>query len=143
VITGPASTKEQPHAETFLAARATPPSGLAEVGAPAQGGYVSDNGFCGQARHQPWASVYGAQVISPPQKTRTDHPWPQAWRRWLASVRQIVETVHAKLLITFRLERERPHHLQGFRARRAASVALHKFLYLAQHPAWATMPRLR
>jgi PAS domain-containing protein len=129
VITGfgcaPASTKEQPYAETFLAARVNPPTALAEVGAPALGWYVADNGFCGRARHQVWSQVYGARVITPPQKTRTAHPWPKAWRRWLASVRQIVETVHAKLLITFRLERERPHQLQGFRARLAASVGLH------------------
>jgi hypothetical protein len=129
VITGfgcaPASTKEQPYAETFLAARVNPPTALAEVGAPALGWYVADNGFCGRARHQVWSQVYGARVITPPQKTRTAHPWPKAWRRWLVSVRQIVETVHAKLLITFRLERERPHQLQGFRARLAASVGLH------------------
>lgn len=131
VITGfgcaPANTKEQPYAETFLAARAMHPIGLTEVGAPALGWYVTDNGFCGQERHQDWAQAYGARVISPPRKALTTHPWPKAWRRWLASLRQIVETVHAKLLITFRLERERPHHLQGFRARLAASVALYNF----------------
>lgn len=131
VITGfgcaPASTKEQPYAETFLAARAAQPAGLAEVGAPALGAYITDNGFCGQTRHQSWAQAYGAWVISPPQKKHTLHPGPKVWRPWLASLRQIVETVHAKLLLTFRLERERPHHLQGFRARLAASVALHNF----------------
>lgn len=131
VITGfgcaPASTKEQPYAETFLAARVVQPAGLPEVGAAALGGYVTDNGFCGRVRQQHWATAYGAHLISPPQKTRTAHPWPAAWRRWLAGVRQIVETVHAKLLVTFRLERERPHLLQGFRARLAASVALHNF----------------
>ena len=131
VITGfgcaPASTKEQPYAETFLAARAQRQPALPEVGAPALGGYVSDNGFCGRERQQHWQQAYGATVISPPQKKRTRHPWPKAWRRWLAGIRQIVETTHAKLLLTFRLERERPHHLQGFRARLAASVALHNF----------------
>jgi hypothetical protein len=129
VITGfgcaPASTKEQPYAETFLAARVSSPTGLAEVGAPALGWYIADNGFCGQQRHQVWRQVYRAHLITPPQKAASVHPWPKVWRRWLAGVRQIVETVHAKLLVTFRLERERPHQLQGFRARLAASVALH------------------
>ena len=86
---------------------------------------MTDNGFCGRAAS--WAQAYGAHVLSPPQRTWTTHPWPKALRRWLARLRQIVETVHDKLLRSFRLERERPHHLQGFRARLAASVALHNF----------------
>lgn len=126
VITGfgcaPASTKEQPYAETFLAVRAKASPQLPEVGRPAAGWYVTDNGFCGRATH--WWEAYAARVISPSQRSHP-RPWPKVWRRWLARLRQIVETVHAKLLQSFRLERERPHHLQGFRARLAASVALH------------------
>ena len=122
----PASTKEQPYAETFLALRATRTRLLPEVGQPAWGAYLTDNGFCGKANHQRWWQCYAAQVISPPQRSHP-RPWSKAWRRWLASLRQIVETVHEKLLFTFRLERERPHHLQGFRTRLAASVALHNF----------------
>jgi hypothetical protein len=129
VITGfgcaPASTKEQPYAETFLMARAHPWPGLPEVGLPAWGEYLTDNGFCGEDNHAWWERAYGARVISPPQRSRSRQPWPKALRRWLASLRQIVETVHAKLLNTFRMENERPHQLQGFRERLAASVALH------------------
>lgn len=129
VITGfgcaPASTKEQGYAETFLRARAEPQPRLPEVGLPALGDYVADNGFCGAALHAGWAQAYGARVISPPQRHRSRQPWPKVWRRWLASLRQIVETVHDKLLNTFRMERERPHQLQGFRTRLAGSVALH------------------
>jgi hypothetical protein len=120
----PASTKEQPYAETFLALRAVGLANLPEVGQPALGVYITDNGFCGRINHQRWQQLYAAQVISPPQRSHPQ-PWPKAWRRWLASLRQIVETVHEKLLHTFRLERERPHLLQGFRIRLAASVALH------------------
>ena len=122
----PASTKEQPYAETFLALRANGSLALPEVGQPAQGAYLTDNGFCGKSNHLRWQQRYRAQVISPPQRS---HPlsWPKAWRRWLASLRQIVETVHEKLLHTFRLERERPHLLQGFRVRLTASVTLHNF----------------
>jgi hypothetical protein len=54
-------------------------------------------------------------------------PWPKALRRWLAGVRQIVETVYEKLAHTFRLDRERPHDLSGFQARLAAKMALHNF----------------
>ena len=53
--------------------------------------------------------------------------WPKALRRWLASVRQIIETINDKLLNTFRLARERPHDLTGFQARLTAKVALHNF----------------
>jgi hypothetical protein len=129
VITGfgcaPASTKEQPYAETFLAARAYPQPGLPEVGRRCTGVYLADNGFCGTARHAQWASAYGAVVITPPQRQLAKYPWPKAVRRAFASLRQIVETVHQKLLHVFRLEHERPHDLHGFRARLAASCALH------------------
>ena len=130
VITGfgfaPASTKEQPLAATFLALRHSPdprlPSGGRRSGEP----YVADNGFTGRAVHDRWQAAYGAQVICPPQRS---HPtgWPRALRRWLASLRQIVETVYEKLHHTFRLQQERPHDLTGFQARLAAKVALHNF----------------
>lgn len=129
VITGfgcaPAATKEQPYAETFLAARAYPQAGLPEVGQRARGLYLADNGFCGLERHAHWATAYGAVVMTPPQRKQAKYPWPKAVRRAFASLRQIVETVHQKLLHVFRLEHERPHDLQGFRARFAASCALH------------------
>jgi hypothetical protein len=87
--------------------------------------YLTDNGFCGH--YADWRQSYAACVISPPQRSQSRHPWPKAWRRWLAGLRQIVETVHDKLLNTFRLDGERPHLLQGFRIRLAASVTLHNF----------------
>ena len=54
-------------------------------------------------------------------------PWPKSLRRWRAGIRQIVETVSEKLFHTFRLDRERPHDLSGFRGRLAAKIALHNF----------------
>jgi hypothetical protein len=121
---GPASTKDQPLAETFFALRRHPHRGLASVGAPASGPYVVDKGFEGQANQETWWKAYGAQVICPP-KRHSRAPWPQRLRRWLAGVRQIVETVYEKLAHTFRLDRERPHDLSGFQARLAAKMALH------------------
>ncbi len=136
VITGygiaPASAKDQPLAETFLAARHGAHAGLPEVGQPTSATYVTDNGFCGEDLHRHWRTDYGAHVISPPQRS-AKHGWPKAWRRWLARVRQIVETVHDKLLNTFRLSRERPHDLYGLRARLAAKVALHNFCISLNH----------
>ena len=79
-------------------------------------------------------------MICPP-KRNSKTPWPKARRRWLAGVRQIVETVYAKLFQTFRLDRERPHDLSGFGARLAAKIALHNFcIWWNEHlgrPLWA------
>jgi Transposase DDE domain len=130
---GPASTKDQPLADTFFALRRQPHPGLASVGAPAVSPYVVDKGFEGQANHVAWWTTYGAQVVCPP-KRNSKTPWPKPWRRWLAGVRQIVETVHDKLQHTFRLDRERPHDLSGLQARLAAKIALHNFcIWLNEH----------
>jgi hypothetical protein len=123
---GPASHKDQPLAATFLALRRYPHPGLPSVGAPALGPYVVDKGFEGQAHHTTWWQTYGAQVICPP-KRNSRGPWPKRLRRWLAGVRQIVETVYEKLWHMFRLDRERPHDLSGFQVRLAAKMALHNF----------------
>ena len=123
---GPASTKDQPLAETFFALRRHPHPGLISVGAPAYGPYVVDKGFEGQANQQTWWRAYGAQVIYPP-KRNSRAPWPKPLRRGRAGVRQIVETVDEKLWHTCRLDRERPHDLSGFQARVAAKMALHNF----------------
>src|SRR5499426_3996563 len=110
---GPASTKDQPLAETFFALRRHPHPGLASVGAPACGPYVVDKGVEGQGNQVTWWRAYGAQVICPP-KRNSRAPWPKRLRRWVAGMRQIVETVYEKLAHTFRLDRERPHDLSGF-----------------------------
>lgn len=130
VITGfgfaPASCNDHPLAETFFAVRHTPTPRLSSVGAPAHGVYVADKGFAGAQVHRFWHEQYDAQVISPPHK-RSKVRWSKDWRRWLAGLRQIIETTYDKLLNTFRLARERPHALDGFQARLAAKVALHNF----------------
>jgi hypothetical protein len=123
---GPASTKDHPLAETCFALRHHPHPGLASVGAPACGPYVVDKGFEGQVHQMTWWRAYGAQVICPP-KRNSRSPWPKRLRRWVAGVRQIVETVYEKLAHTFRLDRERPHDLSGFQVRLAAKIALHNF----------------
>lgn len=122
---GPASAKEQALAEAFLALRRRPDPRCPGIGAPSGEPYVADNGFVGAARHRHWRADHGARVVCPPQRSAPG--WPSALRRWHAGRRQIAETVFAKLHHAFRLDRERPHALDGFQARLAAKVALHNF----------------
>jgi DDE family transposase len=123
---GPASAKDQPLAETFFALRRQPHPRYLSVGKPALGPYVCDKGFEGQVAHARWWHGYGAQVICPP-KRNSQRPWSKPLRRWLAGVRQIVETVYDKVHHAFGLSHERPHDLTGFQARLAAKLALHNF----------------
>jgi hypothetical protein len=123
---GPASAHDQPLAESFFALRRHPDPRLLSVGAPAKGPYITDKGFLGQQAHRRWRYCYGATVVSPPQR-HSKHYWPKPLRRWLASIRQIVETVFEKLHNSFRLNRERPHDLTGFQVRLAAKIALNNF----------------
>ncbi len=133
VITGfgfsSASTADQPMAETFFAARERPNSSrLSSVGRAAWGPYIADKGFEGAENHARWLERYGARVIHPPKRnSRKRSSWPKGLRRWVAGIRQIVESVYDKLLNAFGLHRERPHEMSGVRARLAARVALHNF----------------
>ena len=130
VITGfsfaPASTKDQTLAEDFFAFRHTLHPRLPTLGAPALGWYVADKGFEGRELHKRWQHRYGAWLISPP-KGNSKTPWPKGLRRWLAGIRQTVETVFEKLCHAFGLDRERPHQLDGFQTRLTAKAALHNF----------------
>jgi len=130
VITGyglaPASVKDQPLAETFFAARHAGAPRLPGVGAKSRAPYVVDKGFEGYDLHQHWCGDYGASVICLPKRNSLK-PWPRRLRRFVAGVRQIIETVNAKLHHTFGLSRERPHTLEGAQARVAAKAALHNF----------------
>lgn len=123
----PGSAKDQPMAEALLAARHQQDPGLPTAGTGARAKlYLVDRGFSGPRRKKMWKERYGANVLGAPQKGHGP-PWPRQMERWLASLRQIVETVHDRLLNFFRLARERPHTITGFRARLAAKVALHNF----------------
>jgi hypothetical protein len=123
---GAASTADQQMAETFFAVRAYPNDRLISVGSASSGSYMADKGFEGAENHLRWLQSYGARVIHPP-KRNSKKPWSKRLRRWVASIRQIVESTYDKLFNTFGLWRERPHKLQGLRARLAARMALHNF----------------
>ncbi|MDP6369600.1 MAG: IS982 family transposase, partial [Planctomycetota bacterium] len=103
---------------------------------------------CGPARTRPLCGGSGLRgheqstAVAPlcpgadhlPPKRNSRQPWSKRLRRWLAGLRQIVETVNDKLLYTFRLSRERPHDVTGFQARLAAMVGLHNFcIWLNEH----------
>ncbi len=124
---GAASTADQRLVETFFAVRATPDGRLISAGSLCPGPYVADKGFEGEENHRRWLEDYGARVIHPPQRNCRKRSWPKRLRRWVASIRQVVETVYDKLFNAFGLWRERPHELEGLRARLAARIALHNF----------------
>jgi len=123
---GSANVKDQTLAETFLAARAQPQPGLASVGAFTEEVYIADKGFPGREWHLRCHLEYGASVLNSPRACD-----PEKWPEWLhhlhASMRQMVETVHQKILKVFRLDSERPHTLGGFNARLTAKQCLHNF----------------
>jgi hypothetical protein len=124
---GPASSADQPLAETFFAIRARPNPRLPSAGPMACVPYVADKGFEGAENHRRWLECYGAEVIHPPKRNSKKRSWSKRLRRWVAGLRQIVESIYDKLVNTFGLWRERPHELEGLRARLAARVALHNF----------------
>ena len=131
VITGygvaPGSTKDQPMATALFAVRRKADARLPSAGVTMGGGYyVVDRGFSGSRRRCEWRNAYGALAVGPQQKGHGP-AWPKDWAQWVAGLRQIVETVHDRLVNFFRLGRERPHCIEGFKARLAAKVALHNF----------------
>ena len=121
---GPASTNDRTLAETFFAVRAEPDPRLPGVGTPTSDRYAGDMGFSGQECEARWAADYDAVVVCPPQ-TGSKREWSKPWKRWLAGIRQIIETANDRLLETFGLDHERPHALDGLQARLAAKVGLH------------------
>jgi hypothetical protein len=131
VVTGfcfaAASTADQQLAETFFAVRAQPNERLISVGSASSRPYIADKGFEGAENHRRWLENYGAHIIHPPKRNSRKKRWSKRLRRWVASIRQIIESVYDKLFNTFGLWRERPHDLEGLRARLAARVALHNF----------------
>jgi hypothetical protein len=100
---------------------------LRSAGSVALGPYVVDKGFEGAENHRRWLDRYGARLICPPKRNARSKVWPKPLRRWVAGIRQIVESVYDKLFNAFGLWQERPHELSGLRARLAARIALHNF----------------
>ncbi len=123
---GPASTNDRTLAETFFAARTDPQPGLPGIGTQTSDRYVADMGFSGLDCQPHWEAAYAAVVVSAPQ-TGSKRAWSKAWRRWIAGIRQSIESVNERLLFVCGLDRERPHAMSGLLARLAAAVGLHNF----------------
>ena len=84
--------------------------------------YLADDGFNGQRWIDHWAYEYDVTVIaSPPQNAK--NAWQSHQKQWLASHRQIVETVFARLTQTFGLKRINAHSDWGKVTRLAAKMA--------------------
>jgi hypothetical protein len=129
VITGfgvaAGSTKDQPMAGELFRYRNGPNQCMPWIGRQAASQvYLGDKGFSGPSRHREWFLETGALLTCAPQKGHAP-PWPDLMERAIASMRQIVETVHEKLLRRFRLQDERPHDITGLFTRLCAKSALH------------------
>ena len=96
---GSGNTHDSKLAETFLAARSCPQIRLASVGKAAAGDYVADKGFASDTNQARWRQNYQANVITAPMRNSKTRKWPKSLRKWLASHRQIVETVFDLSLI--------------------------------------------
>ncbi len=147
VVTGfgfcAASTADQQVAETFFAVRHQPNHRLASVGSAfSSGPYVADKGFEGEENHRRWLDCYGVRVIYSP-KRNSPKPWSKRLRRWLAGIRQIVETVYDKLFNTFGLHTgasTRTERLAGSSGDEGGAAQL---LHLAQRATWTPLVGFR
>ena len=96
VVTGfcfaAASTADQQLAETFFAMRAQPNLRLSSVGSASSGPYIAEKGFEGEENHLRWLEDYGVHIIHPPKRNSKKRSWSKRLRRWLAGIRQIVES---------------------------------------------------
>ena len=123
----PASVHDTRLAETFLGLRAFPSQRLSSVGKQAQTPYVADRAYASEDLQRHWLRDYRAAVLTQPHSRKLVVDPSPHWRRFMHSIRQVIETVSGKLHLAFRLATDRLHTLQGFRARLAAKVALHNF----------------
>jgi hypothetical protein len=127
IITGfgfaPASAKDQPLANTFLAARRFPNQALLSVGSYTDL-YLADTGFRGNRTLHRWRLNYDALILCKPDP-RDAHAWDKPMRRWFSGLRQIVESIIDRMLNWFRLAQLRSHTLQGFHIQLAAKTLAH------------------
>jgi len=84
--------------------------------------FVADKGFNGQRWIDHWRSAYSAHVIAVPPDN-APQPWPPVLKTWLASTRQLIETVFAILSGVFSIDHINAHSRWGQYARIAAKLA--------------------
>lgn len=121
LLIGPAA-----HPDTTRAQWTEPPLGhmgpFQAVGPWSPRPILADKGFNGWRWQEHWLDTYATQVITAPPKS-SQHPWPKALRRWLASHRQIAETVYSLLSNVFGIKRLGAHSRWGQYTRVAAKMA--------------------
>lgn len=94
------------------------------VGKSKTGLYLADKGFNGLRWASHWQTHYQASVMTvPPDTAKAERPWSPAQKVWLASHRQIVETVFARLDQVFAIKRLQAHSRWGQYTRLAAKMA--------------------
>jgi hypothetical protein len=100
---------------------------------------LADKGFNGWRWCEHWQQMFATDVITaPPQSSK--HPWPKTLRRWLASHRQIAETVYSHLVIVFGIKQLGAHSRWGQYTRVAAKMAAFNIGMFINH--WLGRPLL-
>lgn len=115
-----------PHPSTPRAQWIEPPAGhigpYQAVGRWSPRPILADKGFNGWRWRDHWAHHYATQVITaPPKSSRL--AWPKSLRRWLASHRQIADTIYSHLVDVFGIKRLGAHSRWGQYTHMAAKMA--------------------
>jgi hypothetical protein len=102
--------------------------GWAAVGKFSWRPFLGDQGFNGHRWRTHWWSRYRALILSVPHNpVKVERPWTRQEKRWLASNRQIIETVFAILTVVFDIKSHRAHSRWGQYTRIAAKIAAYHF----------------
>lgn len=122
-IYGPPPNTHQPVAE-----RPLPPGGFLgaafAVGSAPQLPYITDRGLNGRRWRDHWRETFHADVIAvPPPNTPEYQTWTPRDCRWVASRRQIIETVFAVCETVLGIKRIQAHSQWGQYTRLAAKAA--------------------
>jgi hypothetical protein len=104
------------------------------VGTASSAPYLADLGFAGQAWQQHWARDYGAFILTKADYAQGADPADaQGAARWVASLRQVVETVFHTLSARFGLTFPRARTYWGLLARLGAKVAAFNLAVYVNH----------
>jgi hypothetical protein len=116
----------EPHPATPRTRWTEPPQGhigpYQAVGVWSPRPILADKGFNGWRWQTHWAQTYATRVITVPPRS-SQQPWSKPSRRWLASHRQIAETVYSHLVDVFGIKRLDAHSRWGQYTRVAAKLA--------------------
>lgn len=84
--------------------------------------YLADRGFNGERWITHWQTQYQATIITPPPDNTSD-AWSAPTKLWLASHRQLIETVFARLDYVFHIKHLNIHSRWGQYTQIAAKMA--------------------